>query len=80
MDSHARSVAKTISWRIVATIITSGVVFAISFVMANQDKARFALLIGGLDTSIKFGIYFLHERIWNKIDYGRAVRPAEYEI
>ena len=40
MDSHKRSVAKTISWRVLATIITSGVVSVISFVMANQDKAK----------------------------------------
>jgi hypothetical protein len=28
---------------------------------------------------LKIGLYFLHERLWNYIPYGRPKRP-EYEI
>ena len=31
------------------------------------------------DGVVKIGMYFLHERIWNHIDYGRP-KPPEYEI
>ncbi|MDW8356201.1 MAG: DUF2061 domain-containing protein [Bryobacterales bacterium] len=33
---------------------------------------------GLLDTIFKTGIYFLHERVWNHIPYGRR-KPPEYE-
>ena len=37
-------------------------------------------LIGGLaDMVLKIVAYFVHERIWNHIDFGRA-KPPEYEI
>jgi uncharacterized membrane protein len=34
---------------------------------------------GLLDSVLKIGLYFLHERIWNHIGFGRA-KPPEYEI
>jgi hypothetical protein len=34
-----------------------------------------------LDVVLKIGAYFVHERIWNHINYGRAPEKApEYEI
>jgi uncharacterized membrane protein len=35
--------------------------------------------VGGLDMVIKIALYFVHERIWNHIPFGRPKRP-EYEI
>ena len=75
VESHKRSIAKTISWRIVATIITTFVVYV------STGKLNFALGIGFADTIIKFAIYFIHERIWNKINFGRiAPKNTDYEI
>lgn len=75
MESHARSIAKTISWRICATIITMLVV------LVSTGKVLFAVEIGLIDTTIKLAVYFFHERAWNKVNYGRMVsKPAEYEI
>ena len=75
MESKRRSFVKAISWRILATIITTSVVYA------TTHQMKFAMEIGLLDTSIKLGVYFMHERTWNKIDFGRELaKPAEYEI
>jgi uncharacterized membrane protein len=74
MESHARSIAKTISWRILATIITTSVAYAL------KGEIAFALEIGALDTSIKLGVYFFHERMWNKINFGRLPTEADFEI
>lgn len=64
MDSTERSIAKTISWR----LIGSGAVFAISFLMTGN------FAIAGSIASIQFIVntilYFVHERIWNKIHWG----------
>ena len=75
MESHSRSIAKTLSWRLWATIITTGVVYF------TTHEFKFAMEIGLLDTTIKLGAYFFHERLWNKISFGRLVEtPGDFEI
>jgi len=74
METTRRSIAKALSWRILATIITT----AIALVMTG--KWEFAATIGLADTFCKFFIYFGHERAWNRIAYGREVKQPEYMI
>jgi uncharacterized membrane protein len=73
LETRKRSVAKSISWRIFAGFITAGVVLAMT------GKGDFAAKIGVIDTTVKLVIYFLHERVWNKINYGRVNAP-DYEV
>ena len=68
-----RSVVKSLSWRLLALIITSSVAFALT------KKLTFAAEIGVIDTAIKLFVYFAHERAWNKIDYGRVKAP-DYQV
>jgi uncharacterized membrane protein len=56
-----------------ATIITACVALLIT------GKVELALSIGLLDTAIKLGAYYGHERVWNRLSFGRA-RPPEYDI
>jgi uncharacterized membrane protein len=72
-ESPRRSVAKAISWRILAAIITG----VVALVMTGQ--LAFAAKIGLIDTLVKLLIYFLHERLWNRIGYGRVPAP-DYEV
>lgn len=81
MESKRRSIAKTCSWRFIATVVT----FSVTYVMTTVSKGdlnigSMAAVIALLDTSIKFGIYFIHERAWNKINYGREAPKPEFEI
>lgn len=73
MDSTKRSIVKAISWRLVATLITTTLVYALT------GKIEFAAQIGLADTTLKFLTYFGHERLWNKLPYGRQ-NPPEYVI
>lgn len=72
IDHHWRSVVKAISYRITGTITT----ILISWGITRQLK--FALSIGLADVFIKILVYYLHERVWNKIKIGR--KPIEYQI
>jgi uncharacterized membrane protein len=72
-ETRRRSLAKAISWRIFAAIITG----CVALVMTHQ--LEFAAKIGIIDTSVKLVIYFFHERAWNKIKYGRVAAP-DYEV
>jgi uncharacterized membrane protein len=74
MDTHARSIAKAISYRLLGSAVT-GLIF---FVLTRQGKL--SLGAGFLDMVLKIFAYFVHERVWNHISYGRDVKPPEYEI
>ena len=72
-ETKRRSVAKALSWRFLATIITTLVAFVLT------GTLKFALEVGLLDTTIKLFVYFAHERLWNRIAYGRVEAP-DYEV
>lgn len=59
-----RHLAKTISWRIIGTIDTMVLGFFIT------GDFQIALTIGGLEIFTKMILYFLHERVWYKINFG----------
>lgn len=70
-EARRRSIVKTISWRFWATMTTAALVL----LFIGEVKVAFA--IGGLEVVIKMLIYFLHERAWNKIKFGRReIKPA----
>ncbi|HEY2014815.1 MAG TPA: DUF2061 domain-containing protein [Bryobacteraceae bacterium] len=73
MDTHARSIAKAVSYRILGSAIT-GLIF---FILTG--KATLSVGASALDVILKIGAYFVHERIWARIGFGRS-KPPEYEI
>ena len=72
IETRKRSLLKAITWRFIAAIITTAVVFLFT------KHAALSISIGTLDTVIKLFSYYLHERIWAKIDFGRG--EIEYHI
>lgn len=64
-DKPMRSIAKTISWRVVGTADT----IIISWLLTGQIKT--ALAIGGVELVTKMLLYFGHERIWDNINFGK---------
>ena len=74
IETHRRSIAKALSWRFLATLITTAIVYLVT------GKGEFAAGIGLADTAIKLFLYIWHERVWNRITYGRQEQPPEYSI
>jgi len=64
-ETKTRSIVKTISWRILATITTITLVY----IFIGDTKIAFA--VGGIEVFLKMLIYFLQERIWGKLKFGR---------
>ena len=62
-DSHSRSLVKSISWRILGTLDT----IAISWALTGTLSV--ALSIGSIEIFTKFLLYYGHERIWNSIKW-----------
>jgi uncharacterized membrane protein len=60
-----RSIAKSISWRLIGTLDT----ILISWIITG--KVKVALSIGLVELFTKMLLYFFHERIWNQIGWGK---------
>lgn len=63
-DRPIKSIAKAVSWRITATLITMSLIFAFT------GKINLALSIGILETALKIFVFYVHERSWNRISWG----------
>lgn len=64
MESHKRSIVKAITWRIIASIVTT--IIAVAFGVPSKAIG----LVFFADLIIKFILYFFHERVWNRISFG----------
>ena len=64
-DNPVRSLAKAVSWRVTGTVDT----FVISWIVTGQ-----ILLASGIaftEIMTKIVLFWLHERVWNRIAWGR---------
>ena len=73
-DSPVRSILKAVSWRIIA----SGTTFLITFVIfrrysekSMEEVLETATFITSIDVVAKLAIYYLHERLWTNIRWGK---------
>ena len=70
VERKRRSMTKALSWRILATLTTMGIVFAFT------NKIELTLLVGGLDVVLKMILYYYHERTWSKVYWGKTrIKP-----
>ncbi|MBP9900076.1 MAG: DUF2061 domain-containing protein [Verrucomicrobia subdivision 3 bacterium] len=69
-----RSIAKALSWRVTGTLDTVVVSYFVT------GKIRLALSIGFVELFTKIALYYVHERVWNRIAFGRARPRRDYEI
>ena len=64
-DTARRSLVKTVSWRLTG----SGATFLISYLIAGDFAVAGTIAVIQLTSNTL--LYFVHERIWNKIGWGR---------
>ncbi|MDY6965194.1 MAG: DUF2061 domain-containing protein [Halobacteriota archaeon] len=62
--SRSRSLAKTITWRILATLTT------IILVYIFTGEFTLAIVVGSWEVIAKIIIYYLHERAWAYVRWG----------
>ena len=66
-DTPIRSLAKAVRWRVTGTIDT----FLISWLITGQ-----VLLASGIaftEIMTKIALFWLHERVWNRVRWGRQL-------
>lgn len=65
-ESHRRSLAKAVSWRATGTVDT----FILSWIITGD--ARIAGTISAVEVVTKVALFYLHERAWTKIRWGKS--------
>jgi uncharacterized membrane protein len=75
METHSRSLAKAVSWRI------CGLMTTVLLAWVLTSSIEFAATIGFFDTFIKTFAYYFHERMWVRLKFGRKVpKYPDYQI
>jgi uncharacterized membrane protein len=69
IDSHGRSIAKAVSWRMLGTLDT----FIISLLVTGSVK--WAGSIASVESVSKVILYYLHERAWGKFAWLQRPPP-----
>jgi adenylylsulfate kinase len=68
-ESHSRSVAKALSWRVIASTTTTVITWIVT------GRIVQALWVGSTEFVAKIGLFWAHERVWDLIRYGRHEVP-----
>ena len=68
IEKHNRSIFKAISWRVFGSVDT----ILVSLLITKNYKL--ALSIGFIEVFTKMVLYYFHERIWNKVSYGKIIQ------
>jgi uncharacterized membrane protein len=65
VEKPVRSLLKAVSWRIIATLTTTLLVFVFT------QNIVISVGVGGSEFFLKIFIYYLHERVWNHFPFGK---------
>ena len=63
INSPKRSLLKSITWRLIAELDT----MLISYFLSGS--IALSLSIVGIESVTKFGLYYLHERVWGHVTW-----------
>ena len=81
-DSPFRSIVKAISWRAIATLTT----FLITFIIFKRytgktyvEAFRTASFVAFIEIFAKLLFYYLHERLWVNIQWGKDSRRDYFQ-
>ena len=72
MDTSKRSILKSITWRIVGIVILG----LIAYEMTKDVKAMTGITL--VFNVVRFVLYYGHERLWERIKWGRMRHPLAH--
>jgi uncharacterized membrane protein len=72
-ETHVRSLLKGLSWRLVASLTTFVIAYAIT------GSTRVAVEIGIVEAIAKIVFYYMHERAWQFLPRG-TIRHIESDV
>ena len=82
VEQKRRTLLKTLSWRAVASLDTLMIAFVVMWLTHPTTAAQTAGVAGTIalvEVPNKLLLYYVHERLWARLAFGRA-RAPEYQI
>ena len=73
MEDRKRSIVKSLSWRLFSFMLTVSIIFAYT------KNWKQSLGVGAGIDIVKMFLYYMHERLWNKVNFGRQ-KSQDYQI
>jgi len=64
-ETNKRSIIKGVTWRVIATTTTILIVYFFF------DRLDLAIAAGAIETVLKIGLFWMHERMWFKVCWGK---------
>lgn len=64
-DTNTRSIVKTVSWRISGSTAT----FLVAYLISGNWALSGSIAI--IQLTLNTILYYIHERLWNNIDWGK---------
>jgi uncharacterized membrane protein len=71
METHKRSMVKSLTWRIVGIVMLGAIAYAVT-----RDWKEMGI-ITLIFHSVRMILYYVHERIWLRIKWGRNRHPLD---
>lgn len=68
-EAHLRSIMKAVSYRLLAAIATTTIVFVFT------RRIVLSLSVGAVEAVAKVICYYMHERLWSSISFGKKEHP-----
>lgn len=68
-EAHLRSILKAVSYRVLASIATMTIVFVFT------RRIFLSVGVGLVESIVKIICYYLHERAWSFIGFGKKKHP-----
>ena len=68
-EKHYRSIVKGISWRIIGSLDTFWIALVIN--RESPTATQTAFYISATEVITKVALFWLHERVWMKVNWGR---------
>lgn len=72
LETQSRSIVKAVSYRFVGAALT------MSIALILTRRLGLAAAFGLLDVIVKIFGYYFHERLWDRINFGR-IKLAEFD-
>ncbi len=79
--ARSRSLFKAITWRVFGSLDTAALSFLVPmlFHVPAGKSAGIALSIAAFETVTKIVLFYVHERAWARVTWGRADKEVEAE-
>lgn len=77
--ARSRSLVKAVSWRVFGSLDTAMLSFLVPmlFHVSLKKSGEIALSIAAFETVTKILLFYVHERVWARVRWGRADTEVE---